>query len=184
MQARWLFQEQALTCWDSPGQLPGVWSQTDKNSLIHWQSVVSESASAQPVNKQEKEQVEQVNISKRWQETNTKTTPFQGRITTLNRKLRAGEGRSMAQSTGDPSGDIWVDSWTPPSKCPQGLTSYKVVHSCSVVHVLKESLLKLYFRSFGVRSPRLLAAMRSPTSFICPKQNSLKSRGCYVTLIV
>ena len=28
----------------------------NKNNLIHWQSVVSGSASAQPVNKQEKEQ--------------------------------------------------------------------------------------------------------------------------------
>jgi len=46
----------ALTYWGSPEQLPGVWSQTDKNNLIHWRSVVSESASAQPVNKQEKEQ--------------------------------------------------------------------------------------------------------------------------------
>lgn len=63
---------------------------------------------------------------------------FSGRITTLYRKLKAGEGWSMAQSTGDPSGDIWVDSWMPPSKCSQGLTSYKVIHSCSVVHVLKE----------------------------------------------
>lgn len=83
--------------------------------------------------------------------------------------------RGLVHGSGDPSGDIWVDSWTPPSKCSQGLTSYKVIHSCSVVHVLKESLLKLYFCSFGVRSPKLLAAMRSPTSCICPKQNSLKS---------
>lgn len=61
----WLFQMLALTYWDSPGRLPDVWSQIDKSNLIHWRSVVSESASAPPVNSERKNRYDRW-ASQRW----------------------------------------------------------------------------------------------------------------------
>lgn len=91
---------QALTYWDSPEQLPDVWSQTDKNNWVHWQSVVSESASAPPGNEQEEEVVEHTELPGDSEEANAKMTIFYWKDhSVLQENLRISWTGSMAKTS-------------------------------------------------------------------------------------